>query len=169
MTNTEWMNNHKLKAEFLCVCAMLEATCYIDPVGVWCTVFPHGLPGNWFLLATCKPGPLKAAKTKVSVSFTSFPTTRFRLLRMTPKERKNVVDLFAGAFQKTTADFIQLFMLLWFVLKMVWIILYHAVSFCTQKKRVGLQQFHDTTSKLFSNNFGQPRLSQPEAMLSPPC
>lgn len=62
---------------------------------------------------------LEPAKTRVSVSFTSFPTTGFRLLRMGPRERKNVVDLFAGAFQKTTADFIQLFMLLWFVLKMV--------------------------------------------------
>lgn len=55
---------------------------------------------------------------------------------MSPEGRKNVVDLFAGAFQKTTADFIQLFMLLWFVLKMVWIILYHAVSFCTTEEGI---------------------------------
>lgn len=62
---------------------------------------------------------IEQAKTIVSISFTSFPTTRFRVLRIGPKKRKNVVDLFAGAFQKTTPDFIQLFMLLWFVFKLV--------------------------------------------------
>lgn len=89
------------------------------------------------------------------------PPQTFAFLEWIQKREKNIVGLFAGAFQKTSADFIQLFMLLWFVLKMVQIILHHAVSVCTEKKKVkenaamraGRQQFHDTTSKLYGKTF----------------
>lgn len=47
---------------------------------------------------------------------------------------------------------------------------YHAVSFCTIKKWPStIQQFHDTTSKFFSNNLGQLHLSHPEATSPSPA
>lgn len=49
-----------------------------------------------------------------------FPSPQnFAFLEWIQKREKNIVDVFAGAFQKTSADFIQLFMLLRLVLKMV--------------------------------------------------
>lgn len=50
---------------------------------------------------------LKPSKTRVSISSTSWPTARFRLLRMSPEERggKNVVDLFAGYISKNRCRF----------------------------------------------------------------
>lgn len=48
---------------------------------------------------------LKPAKTRVSVSFTSFPTTRFRLLRMGPKEMKKCCRLICWCISKNHYQF----------------------------------------------------------------
>lgn len=77
--------------------------CVMSLVGVWCTVFPHGLPARWFLQATCEPGPLQAAKTRVSSTF--FSTTEFCLPRMDPKEREKHCRLICWCISKNLCRF----------------------------------------------------------------
>lgn len=133
--------------------------CVMSLVGVWCTVFPHGLPARWFLQATCEPGPLQAAKTRVSSTF--FSTTDFCLPRMDPKEREKHCRLICWCISKNLCRFYS--------------IIYASVvcikdgsnytpsrCVCLHRKkkvkenaamRAGRQQFHDTTSKLYGKKF----------------
>lgn len=126
------------KAKYVCSNARLEAMCY-EPC--WCLM--HSI-STWFASALVPPSHMRARPTSSSqnqslLHFFSPPQT-FAFLEWIQKREKNIVGLFAGAFQKTSADFIQLFMLLWFVLKMVQIILHHAVSVCTEKKKLKKMQ-----------------------------
>lgn len=133
--------------------------CVMSLVDVWCTVFPHGLPARWFLQATCEPGPLQAAKTRVSSTF--FSTTDFCLPRMDPKEREKHCRLICWCISKNLCRFYS--------------IIYASVvcikdgsnytpsrCVCLHRKkkvkenaamRAGRQQFHDTTSKLYGKKF----------------
>lgn len=132
--------------------------CVMSLVGVWCTVFPHGLPARWFLQATCEPGPLQAAKTRVSSTF--FSTTDFAFLEWIQKREKHC-RLICWCISKNLCRFYS--------------IIYASVvcikdgsnytpsrCVCLHRKkkvkenaamRAGRQQFHDTTSKLYGKKF----------------
>lgn len=163
--------NHKLESQRVWSHARLEALCYTGLAGVWCTVFPHGLPGLWLLLATCEPGPLKAAKTSVWDYFTFFSsTTSFR-----PGKKQKRCRLICWCISQNHCRFYSIIYASVVCIKDG---LNYTPSCCVflrwkkknkekmAAKKAGLQQFYDMTSKL--RNVGQLHLSQPEGTLSPP-
>lgn len=81
-----------------------------------------------------KPGPLSAGQNQSLRPLHIFPTTSFRLLTTSPKRRKMLSTYLLVHFNKATGHFVQLCMLLWFVLKMASIIAHHAVSSCTKRQ-----------------------------------